>query len=141
MCDGPYGSDAGANPLMQQDFEKAKALLKEAGYDGYPVVLMDATDIATNHHAALVTAQLLKKIGINVEGASYGLEYRSGPSSGKEASERRRVESLSYRLDFRRFVHSSGEPGGEGQLWHRVVWLVLQRENGGAEIDVGDHYG
>jgi peptide/nickel transport system substrate-binding protein len=67
MCDGPYGSDAGANPLMQQDFDKAKQLLKEAGYDGYPVVLMDATDIATNHHAALVTAQLLKKIGINVE--------------------------------------------------------------------------
>ena len=67
MCDGPYGSDAGSNPLMQQDFDKAKQLLQEAGYDGRPVVLMDATDIDTNHYAALVTAQLLKKIGLNVK--------------------------------------------------------------------------
>ena len=67
MCDGPYGSDADANPLAQQDFDKARQLLEEAGYDGRPVVLMDATDIPTNHFAALVTAQFLEKIGLNVE--------------------------------------------------------------------------
>ncbi len=67
MCSSPYASDADSNALMQQDFDKAKQLLKEAGYDGRPVVLMDATDIATNHHVALVTSQLLKKIGLKVD--------------------------------------------------------------------------
>ncbi len=67
MCGSPYGSKADSEALMEQDFEKAKQLLKEAGYDGRPVVLMDATDIPTNHNAVLVTAQLLKKIGVNVD--------------------------------------------------------------------------
>ena len=34
---------------------------------GEPVVLMDPTDIPVLHNASLVTAQLLKKIGVNVQ--------------------------------------------------------------------------
>jgi peptide/nickel transport system substrate-binding protein len=67
MCGSPYASTAGSEAVMEQDFEKAKQLLKEAGYDGRPIVLMDATDISTNHNAALVTQQLLTKIGMKVE--------------------------------------------------------------------------
>ena len=42
-------------------------LMKEAGYDGRPIVLLDPTDLPYLHNATLVTAQLLRKIGVNVQ--------------------------------------------------------------------------
>jgi peptide/nickel transport system substrate-binding protein len=67
MCGTPLETDVGSEPLMQQDFAKAKQLMQEAGYQGEPVVLMDPTDIPILHGATLVTAQLLRKIGVKVD--------------------------------------------------------------------------
>jgi peptide/nickel transport system substrate-binding protein len=67
MCESPYATDAGSEPLVKQDFEKAKQLLKEAGYDGRPVVVLDPTDLKELHAFTLVTAQLLTKIGVKVD--------------------------------------------------------------------------
>jgi peptide/nickel transport system substrate-binding protein len=47
--------------------EKARQLLKEAGYDGRPVVLLDPTDLPFMHAATLVTRELLTEAGINVD--------------------------------------------------------------------------
>jgi peptide/nickel transport system substrate-binding protein len=47
--------------------EKAKQLLKEAGYDGRPMVLLDPTDRPEMHAATLVTRELLTKAGVNVD--------------------------------------------------------------------------
>jgi len=66
-CGTPLESDAGSEALMTQDLDKARALVQEAGYDGTPVVILQATDIPINNGAALVTAQLLREIGVNVE--------------------------------------------------------------------------
>ena len=67
MCDTPYASDAGSGRVMMQDFDKAKAMLAEAGYNGEKIVLMHPTDIATLNAATQVTAQLLREAGINLE--------------------------------------------------------------------------
>ena len=67
ICGTPLDSDVGTEALANQDFEKARALLKESGYDGTPLVLMDPTDIPQLHAASLVTAELLRKIGAKVE--------------------------------------------------------------------------
>ncbi len=66
-CGTPLASDAGAEPFKKQDFEKAKALLKEAGYNGEKVVILHMTDIPVTNAATLVTAQNLRKAGFNVE--------------------------------------------------------------------------
>jgi peptide/nickel transport system substrate-binding protein len=66
-CGGPYETDIGSEALMGHDIERAKALLAEAGYDGRPVVLLQATDIPILNGAALVTAQALRKAGMTVE--------------------------------------------------------------------------
>ena len=50
-----------------QNFEKAKQLFKEAGYDGRPVVLMQATNIAIMSNASQLLAQELRKAGVNVK--------------------------------------------------------------------------
>jgi len=66
-CGGPYETDIGSEALVGHDIERAKALLAEAGYDGRPVVLLQATDIPILNGAALVTAQALRKAGMTVE--------------------------------------------------------------------------
>jgi len=67
VCGTPFETHVGAEALMSQDLEKARQLLAEAGYAGEPVVLMDPTDIPMLHNATLVTAQMLRKIGVNVD--------------------------------------------------------------------------
>ena len=66
MSNGPWATNAGAENY-KPDVEKAKELLKEGGYNGEKIVLLDPTDQFVPHNAALVTAQLLRKAGVNVE--------------------------------------------------------------------------
>ena len=67
MCDTPFATDAGSERVMMQDFDKAKAMLAEAGYDGETIVLMHPTDTPNLNAATQVTAQLLRQAGINLE--------------------------------------------------------------------------
>ena len=64
-CGGPFDSAAGAPD--KPDLAKAKALVKESGYDGRPIVVLDPSDIALTHGAALVTRELLTQVGFNVD--------------------------------------------------------------------------
>ena len=67
LCDTPFETFVGSERLVTQDIDKAKALLKEAGYNGEKIVLMHPTDIQTLSAATQVTASLLRKAGINLE--------------------------------------------------------------------------
>lgn len=49
------------------DAAKAGAVLRAAGYDGRPIVVMDPADNATLHPGALVLADTLRKMGANVD--------------------------------------------------------------------------
>ena len=64
----PSYSDAGGEILTgARRYEEAKKLLAEAGYKGEKVVLCVATDIAITKAQGDVTADLLAKIGMNVD--------------------------------------------------------------------------
>ncbi|MVW70406.1 ABC transporter substrate-binding protein [Bordetella sp. 15P40C-2] len=65
-CSSPFATDAGAAPYKKPDFEKAKQLLKEAGYKNEKVVILYPTD-NVNGPANLVLAQALQKAGFNVD--------------------------------------------------------------------------
>ena len=67
ICGTPNESDVGTEALSNNNKEKAKALLKEAGYKGEKNILMQPTDIPVLNNASLVTAQLLRDIGMDVE--------------------------------------------------------------------------
>jgi len=58
------GADAG---LMKGDLALAAKMLKESGYSGQKVVVINPTDFAQIHPLGLVTADALKKIGMNVD--------------------------------------------------------------------------
>jgi peptide/nickel transport system substrate-binding protein len=67
-CGTPMESKAGSEALSgKRDFDKAKRLIKEAGYKGEKIVVMDATDQPGPHAQALVVADLVKKLGLNLE--------------------------------------------------------------------------
>ena len=68
MCGGPNESTAGAEPFKAgQNIEKAKQLLKEAGYNGEKIVVLTPSDPPVQAAAALVTVQNLRKAGVNVD--------------------------------------------------------------------------
>jgi peptide/nickel transport system substrate-binding protein len=66
-CDSALASSDSAYFTGKPQFEAAKKLLKEAGYDGKPVVLLYPADFAVINKFPPVMAQLLKQAGFNVD--------------------------------------------------------------------------
>jgi len=67
ICDTAYGNEAGGEAYLHGDMEGAKKILKEEGVVGHKVVLMQPTDIPVLNAASLVTAQVLRDMGFDVE--------------------------------------------------------------------------
>jgi peptide/nickel transport system substrate-binding protein len=70
MCGSPTGTEAGAEVLRKPNPTLAKQLLKEAGYNGEKIVVMDGTGIPYVHEMATVLVQELRDIGVNVDVAT-----------------------------------------------------------------------
>ncbi len=67
-CGGPYATQAGAEPIMKHDLDRARQLVRESGYDGRPVVVLQVTDsYPLLNRAGLVTRQRLESIGFTVD--------------------------------------------------------------------------
>src|SRR2546425_2273233 len=66
-CGSPMASTTALEGLLDSNFEKSKALLKEAGYDGTPVLLMHSTDLAVLNNLAPIAKSLLEKGGFKVD--------------------------------------------------------------------------
>jgi peptide/nickel transport system substrate-binding protein len=67
LCNSDSESAAGADPLRKPDYDQAKALLKEAGYDGRKVVVLQPTDRPQYNAATAVLIESLRRAGVNVD--------------------------------------------------------------------------
>ncbi|UYN95245.1 MAG: ABC transporter substrate-binding protein [Enhydrobacter sp.] len=67
ICGTPNATDKGSEILIKSNFDKSKELLKEAGYDGTPIVLMQSTTLPVLTNTAPVTKSLLEKGGFKVD--------------------------------------------------------------------------
>lgn len=69
MCGSPNETDVGSEPYQEPDVERAKTLLKEAGYNGETLVLMTPTnaELPVIYAAAQYLSQVLTNAGVNVE--------------------------------------------------------------------------
>jgi peptide/nickel transport system substrate-binding protein len=67
VCGTPFATDVGMTDKLESNFKKARELLKEAGYDGTPVVLLQSTDLGTLTNLAPVAKSLMEKAGMKVD--------------------------------------------------------------------------
>jgi peptide/nickel transport system substrate-binding protein len=67
VCGTALASDKGMNGLLESNFQKARELLTEAGYDGTPVVLLHSTDLYVLANLAPVARSLMERAGFKVD--------------------------------------------------------------------------
>jgi peptide/nickel transport system substrate-binding protein len=66
-CGTANASLKGMDGLLESNFQKSRELLKEAGYDGTPVVLMHSTDLQVLTNLAPVAKSLMERGGFTVD--------------------------------------------------------------------------
>jgi peptide/nickel transport system substrate-binding protein len=67
ICGSANETAAGAEPFRKPDLAKAKQLLAESGYKGEKVVLLVPSDVTYLNAEALMAAQTMRSIGMNVD--------------------------------------------------------------------------
>lgn len=69
VCGSPQETNAGVPPGLGSPAarDRARALLRESGYDGTPIVIMDPTDNPFVHAATLVLAQQMQQVGFRTD--------------------------------------------------------------------------
>lgn len=67
FCNTPLQSDAGAEGLRAENADRARALLRQAGYSGQRVVFMNAADSPINNAATLTMAAAFQRGGLNMD--------------------------------------------------------------------------
>ncbi|MBL6077130.1 ABC transporter substrate-binding protein [Belnapia sp. T18] len=70
LCGTPLESSAGAEGLREADPDRARALLREAGYDGRKVVFLNATDSPANNAVTLTMTEAFRRAGLNMDAPS-----------------------------------------------------------------------
>ena len=66
-CGSAYATATGMDLIAKPDLKVAQQLLKESGYDGTPIVVMQPTDLAIIAKLPVVTSQLLRQAGFKVD--------------------------------------------------------------------------
>ena len=66
-CGTPTGTEKFAEAFQKKDLAKAKALLKESGYNGEKVVVLIPSDQQIIRDMSIVTVATLREVGFNVE--------------------------------------------------------------------------
>jgi peptide/nickel transport system substrate-binding protein len=67
MCGTRYSTEAGSEGLRQPSLERARAMLKESGYNNERVVFLHPADSALINPMAMVVADRMKRLGMNVD--------------------------------------------------------------------------
>jgi peptide/nickel transport system substrate-binding protein len=67
MCGTPLETAAGARGLQAPDVAKARELVRESGYDGRPVVFLNAADSTLNNASTLVMAEAFGRAGFRMD--------------------------------------------------------------------------
>ncbi len=66
-CGTPLANEAGSEVMQRGDLQAARQALKDAGYDGTPVVVLNPTDTPVMAAFTKVTVELLQELGMTVQ--------------------------------------------------------------------------
>lgn len=85
VCGAPLESAAGVETEFGANKEKARALMKEAGYNGETIIILHPTDVQTMNVSTLALAEDLKSIGVKVELQAMDFAAMAGRRANKAA--------------------------------------------------------
>ena len=131
VCGTPLASEKGMEGLLELNFQKARDLLKEANYDGTPVVLMQSTDLRgpDQPRAGCEIADGARRL--QGRHAGDGLADAGRPPRQEGPAERRRLERVPDLLGRRR--HPQSGDGGLCQCRLRQGHVRLAVRSGHGE--------
>jgi peptide/nickel transport system substrate-binding protein len=66
-CKTAYSTEKGMDLIAKPDMKRAQQLLKDSGYDGTPVVVLQPTDLLAIAKLPVVATQLLRQAGFKVD--------------------------------------------------------------------------
>jgi peptide/nickel transport system substrate-binding protein len=129
VCGTPLATEEGLKDILNQNAAKARELLKEAGYDGTPIVLMQSTDLGLLTNMAPVAKAQLEAAGFKVDMQSMDWQTLVGRRTKKDPARQGGLERLHHRLGGGRHPQS-----GDGRLLQRVlrqgdVRLAVRRDD------------
>ncbi|MBV8393665.1 MAG: ABC transporter substrate-binding protein [Alphaproteobacteria bacterium] len=84
ICGTPLASDAGMQGRLEGNAAKSRELLKEAGYDGTPILLMHSTDLPALTNLAPVAKAQLEAGGFKVDMVDLDWQTLVGRTNKKE---------------------------------------------------------
>ncbi len=87
VCGSKYDKSYG-DLLIKPDLEKARALLKESGYDGKPIVMLHQTDLQSSNQLPAVGKSLMEKAGFKVDVVSSDWQTVVSRRARKEAPDK-----------------------------------------------------
>lgn len=67
MCGGPFETDAGTEALRNPSLDRARALLREGGYNNERTVVLQSQDSALINPIGLVVIDRMRRAGFNVD--------------------------------------------------------------------------
>jgi len=85
ICGTPIATDAGFEDMLSGNLNKARELVKEAGYDGTPILLMHPTDLTILEPLPPVAKSIMEKIGLNVDMQAMDWQTLVGRRNKQEA--------------------------------------------------------
>ncbi len=129
--DTPLYTEQGGEILKgKRDLDAARKLLAESGYSGQPVTCLVAQDQPITKAQGDVTAELLKKLGMNVDFVATDWGTVGSRRAQKTAAGPGRLAYVPY-LARRRGLHQSGRLQRHSRQWRQgVVWLADERSRG-----------
>ena len=101
-CGSPLASTAGMDNVLNGNAAKAREMLKEAGYDGTPVVLLQPSDLDVIKQLPIVAKSQLEKAGFKVE-----------------------VQSMDWTTMVNRLVTKKGPPSDGGWNGFGTSWVQV----------------
>jgi peptide/nickel transport system substrate-binding protein len=101
-CGSPLATEAGMDGLLEGDFRKAKQMLQETGYDGTPIVLLQASDVGVLTNLAPVAKGQLERAGFKVD-----------------------MQTMDWQSMVNRLVTQKGPPAAGGWNAFATSWVQL----------------
>ena len=101
-CGSPLATEAGMDGVLEGDFQKAREMLQQTGYDGTPIVLLQASDVGVLTNLAPVAKRQLERAGFKVD-----------------------MQTMDWQSMVNRLVTQKGPPAAGGWNAFATSWVQL----------------